>query len=245
MIAFIDAEFNREKHKSKEHNDKSLIEVAIIIKESILSTEVVDTYHSYVKPKRNNGILYERIKELINIKQEDVDNAPSFDEVYDELLKLKEKYNIEKIYCWGNFDAYGFSWNMRNSSEKEKDEKDKSFYHIFEDIEVSVLDYLKLPAKQSALKKMAYICDYEYERKHSALTDVKALEEIVRMIFSDNYNKRKRYEYYSYLKELSLYTELKDIISVIRKMGFDEEKIINMARNNEEFPTFSEIISKK
>jgi inhibitor of KinA sporulation pathway (predicted exonuclease) len=92
MIAFLDAEFNTDSDIKQERTDISLIEVEIVVADDKNGYESVYTYHAYVKPIKNNGLLYQRIIDMTHISQEDVDKSETtFQDVLNELADILKK----------------------------------------------------------------------------------------------------------------------------------------------------------
>lgn len=74
-----------------------------------------------------------------------------------------------------------------------------------------MLQKLKLPIKQSALDKIAYVCDYD-EKENNALENVKELAYVAKAIVTNNYNESKREEYCNYLRKI--FTKKKTAINI-------------------------------
>ena len=114
---YIDFEMNMPSNKTK----KDLFDADIIaigaIKYDTESGEI-DNFKSLIKPISNLHI-YPHIQELTNITQEDILQAPSYEEVMRRFKKWLGEYDkIEGIYTFGNLDFTCFNNTDKRSSKK-------------------------------------------------------------------------------------------------------------------------------
>ena len=78
----------------------------------------IDNFKSLIKPISNLRI-YPHIQELTNITQDDISQAPSYEEVMRRFKKWLGEYDkIEGIYTFGNLDFTCFNNTDKRSSKK-------------------------------------------------------------------------------------------------------------------------------
>ncbi|WP_296647480.1 3'-5' exonuclease [Romboutsia sp. 13368] len=114
---YIDFEMNMSSNKTrKDMFDADIIAIGAI-KYDTESGEI-DNFKSLIKPISNLRI-YPHIQELTNITQEDILQAPSYEEVMRRFKKWLGEYDkIEGIYTFGNLDFTCFNNTDKKSSKK-------------------------------------------------------------------------------------------------------------------------------
>ncbi|MBQ6631484.1 MAG: exonuclease domain-containing protein [Romboutsia sp.] len=114
---YIDFEMNMSSNKTKKDMfDADIIAIGAI-KYDTESGEI-DDFKSLIKPISNLRI-YPHIQELTNITQEDILQAPSYEEVMRRFKKWLGEYDkIEGIYTFGNLDFTCFNNTDKRSSKK-------------------------------------------------------------------------------------------------------------------------------
>lgn len=81
-------------------------------------TGKIEEFKSLIKPI-SKPIIYPHIEELTQIKQEDLDTAPTYEEVMREFKKWLGTFSqIEGIYTFGNLDFTCFNNTDKKSSQK-------------------------------------------------------------------------------------------------------------------------------
>ena len=233
MYAFLDAEYNTDRHseeKSEEkkefsESDHSLIEVALIITDN--EFETVETYHSYVRPKGNQGKLYSQIVKLTGIKQEDVDKGISFKDTIANIHNIVIKYGIKKIYVYGSYDKYAFQWNNKqygaipygNSTAKR-----------LLDVSIQLRTMCQLKHEIS-LESLAYICETESKVTHFSMDDAETLKEVYAKINTTGADIKKCEEYNTYVFKRDTYNKLILEINKLIRNGMGKDEILDMVNN--------------
>ncbi|CED93281.1 Exonuclease super protein [Romboutsia ilealis] len=114
---YIDFEMNMASTRTK----KDMIDADIIAIGAIkydTDTGEIEKFKSLIQPITNLNI-FTHIQELTNITQEDISNAPSYEEVMRNFKQwLGELYHIEGIYTFGNLDLMCFNNTDKKSSNK-------------------------------------------------------------------------------------------------------------------------------
>lgn len=231
MIAYMDAEYNCC------GDDKSLIEIAVIVCEDSKSNEPVEIYHTFVKPKLNKGRIYPRIKELTHIEQSDIDKGKSIAHVGDDLLELIKKYRIKSIYHYGDYDKTALEWNFLRRSEISKY---RIIVYKLKDVMESVVTRLGM-IEPVCLKDMAYLCECSSENYHNALDDAKTLMNVMYKINCYEYNTALMNKFREFQKMRRLYNKLKVLLNEAKKKG--QYDVVEMVLSGETFPDFEEYMS--
>ena len=114
---YIDFEMNMSNNRTK----KDLMDADIIAIGAIkydTKTGEIEKFKSLIKPITNLNI-YPHIQELTNISQDDIIQAPSYEDVMRKFKTwLGEYYQIEGIYTFGNLDIMCFNNTDKKSSSK-------------------------------------------------------------------------------------------------------------------------------
>ena len=114
---YIDFEMNMSSNKTKKDMfDADIIAIGAIKYDT--ESGQIDNFKSLIKPISNLRI-YPHIQELTNIKQDDISQAPSYEEVMRRFKKWLGEYDkIEGIYTFGNLDFTCFNNTDKRSSKK-------------------------------------------------------------------------------------------------------------------------------
>lgn len=231
MIAYLDAEFNCDNDNKAKRTDYSVIEVALVI-EDTANRKKVFTYRTYVKPMLNDGKIYPRITDMTGIKQEDLDNAPSFVEVFARLIELAREYNLEQIYTWGGYDAMAFRWNAKLYDPVQGKNR---FLKLFMDVSPLVKQELK-QKEEISLTNAAYIYECPKGNEHNALDDAQLLRKVIHKVKDNAVSKERLQKFNAYHKQKRAYSKLKNVFNEIRQSGADVNEMIELALNGKDFP---------
>ena len=109
-VAFFDAEYTARSNTDK--GIQEMIQCALYISQYNEAREWIelDEYTTFVKPMYV-PTLSDFIIEFTGIQQTDVDNAPMFTEVVNNIYELCKKHRVSKIYVWGP-DKMILKYNM-------------------------------------------------------------------------------------------------------------------------------------
>lgn len=232
MIAFMDLEINSDTSSRYQRTDFSVLEVGMVVKESVTDSKAVVEYHSYVKPVKNNGKIYDRIAELTGIRQEDIDNGKTFPEVFAELVAVVEKYNITAVYTYGGYDGFAL---RQNCKLYDKIENKKKLLNMIRDSQEIIKQQLGLECV--SLKTLCALYECNLVQNHNALGDAVILSEIERRRAANNINKEKLKSYKKWCKKEKAYNVLRAAINNMKQFG-DVNDYIKMILNKEPFPDF-------
>ncbi len=92
----------------KKDIENEIIEIGAV---KIIDGKVVDTFDAFVKPVLN-PVLTDFCKELTTIRQEDVDNAKGFKEVFADFMSWIGTSDFEYM-SWGFYDRKQFEHDCR------------------------------------------------------------------------------------------------------------------------------------
>ena len=114
VVACFDAEYTARSETDK--GIQEMIQCALIVCEIDANGHwrKIDEYVKFVKPMYVPK-LSEFIVQFTNIQQEEVDNAPLFTVVAEEIYQIIKKHKIETIYVWGP-DKPVLKYNMELTS---------------------------------------------------------------------------------------------------------------------------------
>jgi inhibitor of KinA sporulation pathway (predicted exonuclease) len=233
MIAFLDVEYNTDDENQRRVEDMSIIEVGLIVVDDIENCNVIDTYHTFVKPIKNNGLLYDRILQLTTISQEDIDKCnKTFPNVLDDITNITKKYDIKKIYVFGDFDKRAIRWNCRlYDNIQSKNFICKKIFDISKEFEK------QLEIEDSiSLKNLAYVCEIEVQNQHCAFNDADLLRKITKNMFHKDYNIERLKHYIEYAYKRKKYAQLRNIINQLDSN--DVRYFVDMAMSNMKFYDF-------
>ncbi|MDE6835199.1 MAG: hypothetical protein K2J39_13280 [Ruminococcus sp.] len=162
----------------------------------ILSSGVVICDENYIiqerfyctsRPNRYPKMT-KQCKKLTKLTQEEINDSPDSNDVMSIILRLVRKYNIDKIYVWGNFDRTGLSSDTRQHQRFGKDcaniqRVGKRIYDIQDDITKK----LNFPEPVN-IKELASAFDYKplSGSFHNALNDATALYVIYKAVYMED-----------------------------------------------------------
>ena len=132
--------------------------------------------------------MTKQCKKLTKLTQEEINKSPDSNDVMNIILRLVRKYNIEKIYVWGNFDRTGLLSDTKQHQRFGKECANiqrvaKRIYDIQEDITKK----LNFPEPVN-IKELASAFDYKplSGSFHNALNDALALYVIYKAVHTEN-----------------------------------------------------------
>ena len=176
--AFLDAEYLSARYKKSSIED--VISVGMII--TTPQHEELDRFYSTVRLRMGHR-LPPLITELTGLTNEELENAPEYEEVMSQLLNIVRKYQVGKICVWGG---------DKNSFQRDYDSRDlekplkrsvAKFISTFENIQKEVsLDLTGGLDANLSLADMKTICGLGGHVSHNALSDAEDMLECIRII---------------------------------------------------------------
>ncbi|MGL5642548.1 MAG: exonuclease domain-containing protein [Paraclostridium sp.] len=114
---YVDFEMNMSNSKyGRDINNADIIAIGAIKYDTL--SKNISSFKSLIKPVSNIDI-YPHIEELTKITNEEIVNAPTYEEVMREFKKWLGKFSeIEGIYTFGNLDLTCFANTDRRSAQK-------------------------------------------------------------------------------------------------------------------------------
>ncbi|MBR1738645.1 MAG: hypothetical protein IJ736_16845 [Firmicutes bacterium] len=238
IYAAMDLELNTENSKKREYFD--LIEVGVVVYED-RTFNILEKYQSYVKTKKTP--IFERITELTGITQDIIDEkGKDFLNVYAEMVDIVKKYDVRKIYTWGDYDEVALNKNCKMYPIVPN--KHKVMKKI-EDYAVKVRKILNI--HELSLEEAVYIyCqDTKSINKHHALDDALQVYYIDKAL-KDGYDSKRAEEVKHFIKIRDTYNTIKAKLhqnrEIIEKNNMSVEKICDMIQKDEDFFNFKDFI---
>lgn len=140
--------------------------------------EFIDEFYLTIKPRITK--ISNFCSHITHLTNSDVENSPHLKEGLKEFESFITKYNIEKIFVWGDFDTVGLksAMNCNNYSGY--------FYKNLNKIKNIQPKISKVTSKiyknnSWGLKDMKYMYGMEKSVEHNALSDARDLAEIFRL----------------------------------------------------------------
>ena len=228
--AFLDAEYLSARYKKSSIED--VISVGMII--TTPQHEELDRFYSTVRLRMGHR-LPPLITELTGLTNEELENAPEYEEVMSQLLNIVRKYQVGKICVWGG---------DKNSFQRDYDSRDlekplkrsvAKFISTFENIQKEVsLDLTGGLDANLSLADMKTICGLGGHVSHNALSDAEDMLECIRIIEQEKmkYDGVKAAEYKKFRGEY------------VKNRSFDDEdaEVILESELGEKF--LQELLSK-
>lgn len=151
------------------------------------SYNIKEKFYCTSKPNRFPKMT-KQCRKLTKLTQEEINDSPDSNDVMAVILKLIKKYNINKIYVWGNFDKTALSSDTRQHQRfgKECANIQRVGKRIY-DIQESITEKLELPEPVN-IKELASAFGYKplSGSFHNALNDALALYVIYRAVYTEN-----------------------------------------------------------
>ena len=175
VIACFDAEYTARSETDK--GIQEMIQCALIVYQidEKNNWHEIEKYVSFVKPMQIPK-LSEFIIQFTNIHQEDVDTAPLFTVVADEIYQIIKKYKVESIYVWGP-DKPVLKYNMELTSYPIWKSRQilKKMYDISTMISVGLgVDYIMSQAHACAELEIQPL-----GQQHNAYDDARNLQQVM------------------------------------------------------------------
>lgn len=157
------------------------------------SYNIREKFYCTAKPNRFPKMT-KQCRKLTKLTQEEINDSPDSNDVMAVIIKLMKKYNIDKIYVWGNFDKTALSSDTRQHQRFGKDCSNiqrvgKRIY----DIQENLTKKLGLPEPVN-IKELASAFGYTplSGSFHNALNDALALYVIYRAVYTENLSQNEK-----------------------------------------------------
>ncbi len=180
--AFLDAEYLSARYKKSSIED--VISVGVIITNP--AHEELDRFYSTVQLRPGHR-LPPLITELTGLTNEELEFAPAYEDVMEELIKRIRKFQVGKICVWGG-DKNSFQRDFESRNlEKPLKRSVAKFISTFENIQKEVsLDVTGGLDANLSLADMKTICGLGGYVAHNALSDAIDMLECIKIIEQNN-----------------------------------------------------------
>ncbi|SEK18059.1 Exonuclease [Pseudobutyrivibrio ruminis] len=179
--AFLDAEYLSARYKKSSIED--VISVGVIITNP--AHEELDRFYSTVQLRPGHK-LPPLITELTGLTNEDLEDAPAYEDVMTELITRIRKFQVGKICVWGgDKNSFQRDYESRNL-EKPLKRSVAKFISTFDNIQKEVsLDVTGGLDANLSLADMKTICGLGGHVEHNALADAEDMLNCIRIIEQD------------------------------------------------------------
>lgn len=171
--------------------DSEILSAGVVICDE--SYDIKERFYCTTKPNRYPKMT-RQCKKLTKLTQEEINNSPDSNDVMAVILRLIRKYNINKIYVWGNFDKTALASDTRQHQRfgKECANIQRVGKRIY-DIQEIITEKLELPEPVN-IKELASAFGYKplSGSFHNALNDALALYVIYKGVYTEDLSENEK-----------------------------------------------------
>ena len=169
---YVDFEMNMSNSKyGRDINNADIIAIGAVKYDTI--SKKISSFKSLIKPVSNIDV-YPHIEELTKITNEDLENAPNYEEVMRNFKKWLGNFSdIQGIYTFGNLDLTCFANTDRRSAKKNNHPRFvNNIKHLFIDIKKHYLNQGIRCINYVSLKNLLEWSNVEFDgNAHDPLAD--------------------------------------------------------------------------
>lgn len=162
---FIDLELTMPPYNETKRFYPEILQIGCVVTDE--NNNIVNYYSNYVKT--NHPISFRTYK-FLSLDQEEVDEAISYEDFYNDYKELIEVYN-PIVYVWGEGDIHA----LNNSMKYHELPEIKATYRDLLGIHINYFHFKSFPGLFNALKVYK---DINATQVHHALTDAQATKEV-------------------------------------------------------------------
>lgn len=174
--------------------DSEILSVGIVICDSS-QYNIITTFYSTCKPIKNPK-LTEMCVELTHLTQREIDSADNSNYVMKIVNKIMERYNIKKLYVWGDFDSVALDYDAKIH------QKNRMAYASINKVKNKLFNIQKTVIKSMGLTQQISISTLSEVfgfippdgTFHNALNDALALHAIYRGVYTTDFRSNPKYE---------------------------------------------------
>lgn len=205
--AFFDAEYTcfmeNDTFFDREHGGE-LLSVGLVICDR--NFNLVRTYYSPIHPLYNPR-LTGYCRKLTGLTQKEIDEAPSYETVFQEMYLLLQEYPVREIFVWGN-DSHTILHDM-DKNHRSVPRRFRRLAGQLQDITRRLTKKIYGKGITISLSDMKYICGMEHSTAHNALEDAKDLYRITRCCLQGRYDKERAKKLEEYIQNRDTYHKYK------------------------------------
>lgn len=205
--AFFDAEYtcymDNDRDFDRSHSNE-VLSVGLVISDR--SFHLVETFYSPVRPVYNPR-LTRYCKSLTGLTQEEIDHAPSWEEVFEEMYRLLQEYPVKEILVWGS-DAKTLTDDLEKNHFRPL-KKPRVFIGMVRDVTKRLTARVFGNGMTVSLADMKYVCNMEHHTAHNALEDAMDLYRIAKACVEESYSEKRAEKLYSYIQERNTYHQFR------------------------------------
>lgn len=171
--------------------DSEILSAGMVICDE--SYNIAEQFYHTSKPNHFPK-LTKQCKKLTKLTQQEISSSPDSNDVMGSILKLLQKYNIDNIYVWGNFDKTGLISDVKQHQKfgKECSNIQRTGKKIY-DIQQKLINIMELPEPVN-IQELASAFDYTPLNGtfHNALNDAFALYVIYKSVYTKDLSQNEK-----------------------------------------------------
>ena len=156
--------------------------------------EIVEKFYSTARPNKFPRMT-KQCRQLTGLDQSEINASPDSNDVLRSALDAMKKYNVSRLYVWGNFDKPGLAGdiNQHRRAGKPCDSLSETYNRIA-DIQDETTRKMGLPQAVS-ISELAASLDHipETGSFHNALNDAEALYAIHRAAYTTDLSQNEKF----------------------------------------------------
>ncbi|MDE5764945.1 MAG: hypothetical protein K2I00_08275 [Ruminococcus sp.] len=189
-MCFADFEFTCGEQITRMKSE--MLSIGLVICDS--NYVIVDKYYSTSKPNLF-PVLQKRCCDLTHLTQEEIDRSADSEIVLGRAVRLMQKYRINKLRVWGNFDRLGLISDVKQHRKFGKGYRNiKTIQNSICDIQQNMVKKMQLPEAVN-IQELATAFGYTPENGcfHNALIDAMALYTVHKSVYTTNFSSRPEF----------------------------------------------------
>lgn len=201
--AFFDAEYtcymDSDRGFDRKHSSE-VLSVGLVITDKQFN--VAATYYSPIRPHYNPK-LTGYCRKLTGLTQKEIDEAPSYETVFQKIDELLQEYPVKELFVWGNDNRTLLDDAERNHRMVSK--RTRKIINKVKDLTKRLTMRVFDAGMTVSLSDMKYICDMDHCTAHNAFDDAMDLYQVTRCCVQGTYNKQKAKRLFDYIHERNTY----------------------------------------
>lgn len=169
-----------------------MLSVGVVICDS--DYNITEKFYATSRPNRFPK-LSRQCRELTHLSQEEISDSPDSNDVLLEVSELMDKYGVEELWVWGNFDKPGLQSDIKQHRNFKKEcGAVCRICSAVRDIQDEMVRRMKLPQAIN-IKELASSFGYVPDSGsfHNAINDALALYTIHKAVFTTDFRSRPEF----------------------------------------------------
>lgn len=204
-MCFYDSEFNAYNYKTNSPQEIVSIGLAITDKDGT----IIDTYYSLIHLKVASK-LTSMCKKITGLTQEDMESAPEFATVCEEICDFIAPYGIDRMYALGKDDLQQF-YKMRSLYKYSNTTHMVAIEKRIANVRGVLRRFANQEIGDMGLKYLKQVCNLEGDVKHNALDDAIDLANVYHTLRKKGYCEERYQEIIERRRKEHLYTKSRNV----------------------------------